>query len=50
MESTVLVIVVDVRTQNRRTVNVSIHVVMTCVCGLHADSLCGRVGVCVEMG
>jgi len=39
-----------VRTGNGRTLNVSIHVVMTCVSGLHAKSLCGRVDVRVEMG
>lgn len=38
------------RAGNRQTLNVSIHVVMTCVYGLHANGLCGRVGVHVEMG
>jgi len=42
--------VVNVQIGNGWTLNVSIHIVMTCVSGLHANSLCGRVGVRVEMG
>ena len=30
------------RTGNGQTLNVSIHVIMTCVSGLHANSLCGH--------